>query len=631
MRMPRTILVMQNTLILVLGILMANAAVGVEALQYGAGPATWTEDLQPILNSDWNYERAAHLLERAGFGGTPAEIESLAAMTAEEAVSHLVDYESINNDHLPLFDESGIWDAAMLPDLNENFDFNGGIRRARARGEVYGVKPNDDGVRQMQPVINKLYYRNYASRHEWERASVWWADRMLNTRRPLEERMTLFWHDHFAVEQEKLRDYRLMLDQIGLIRSHANGNFEEMLIALSKDPGMLVYLDNRKNVKGRPNENFAREIMELFALGVGNYTETDIKEAARALTGWTHYGRRFIDDREKHDSGEKTILGETGNFDGVDLVGILLRQKVCAEFISGKLYRYFVREELSPGLNEELARILRANNYELKPLMKAMFLSRDFYSPGSYASQIKSPVVFLVSTYKKLGIESVPGTPYFPYVSTALGQALGNPPNVAGWDGGRSWINPSTLIERGNVMRHLLFPHEAEGQYDIGPFAGRYQRYVNAHKDVLKRDRDAVMGSAAAMGGTMMMEEGASRMVAPSAQLINATPEYDLPYGVYNGKSKAYETIRAPDQSPARLNLTGLLSEAGVETASDAVIYLERVLLRLPLKDDARVKITQFLVNEMGHAEIDLDNPAAESMLREVTHLIMSAPEYQLS
>jgi hypothetical protein len=623
-----------NLLVILTGLSLwaANTFAGTEPLKYGAGDSFWFDDLRPITDQEWTYERAAHLLERAGFGGTPAEIEKLANMTPSAAVSYLVDYESVRNDDLSPFDESGIWDEAMLPDLNINFDFNEGVRRGRVNGEVYGVKPNEDGVRPMQPVINKLYYRTYASRHEWERATVWWAGLMLNTNRPLEERMTLFWHDHFAVEQEKLRDYRLMLDQIDVLRENATGNFRDMLIDMSKDPGMLVYLDNRLNVKGSPNENFAREIMELFALGVGNYTENDIKEAARALTGWTHHGQRYINDTSRHDDGEKTILGETGTFDGYDVVDILLRQEVCAEFIAGKLYKYFVREEMTPEMNKKIAAILRDNNYEIKPLMKALFLSRDFYSPASYGAQIKSPVVFLVSTYKKLGLDKVPGTPYLPYVSPALGQALGNPPNVAGWDGGRSWINPSTLIERGNIMRHLLFPHESEGLYDIGPFAGRYQRYVNAHQEVLKRDRDAILGPMAGTANRMNMEGGEeSSMMAPSAALINETPQYDLPYGVYNGKSKAYENIKAPDQSPANFSLATTLSKEGVKTASDATVYLERLLLRVPVKDDIRAGMVQFLANKIGGHQIDYTNASTEIYLRELAHVIMSSPEFQLS
>jgi len=596
-------------------------------LEYGAGPGSWVDDLSPIGAADWTYERAAHLLERAGFGGTPEEIEALAAMSPEDAVSHLLDYAPIENGHLPPFDESGIWDAAMLPDVNDNLDFRGGMARAYERGSVYGALPNEGGVRHFQPIINMLYYRNYATRHEWERAMVWWAERMLNTHRPLEEKLTLFWHGHFANEQEKIRDYRLLLTQIDLLREKATGNFRDLLVSVSKDPGMLVYLDNRKNINGHANENFAREIMELFALGVGNYTEDDIKEAARAFTGWGNWGPEFIDDPELHDTGEKTVLGETGNFDGEDIIDVLLRQEVCAEFISGKLYRFFVREDLAPEMEKRLAAIFRDNGYELKPLLRTILLSRDFYSPDSYASQIRSPVQYLISSYKKLGLDEVPGTPYFPLVSASLGQAIGNPPNVAGWDGGRAWINPSTLIERGNIMRHLLFPDEAEGVYDLGPFAGRYQRYVNAHVDVLKRDRENVIGTAPAMA---MADSEESMMMAPSANMINEAPTYDLPYGVFNGKSKAFERVKAPSQAPAEFSLNTMLKEAGAVTVSDALTYLERRFLRLPLAPSVREAIRATIEKGNGGADLVYSLPQTELTLRELLHSIMSAPEYQV-
>ena len=625
---------------LVLSALMASAVNAEEAkradafasLSYEAGPESWTGDLSPISRGDWSYERAAHLLERAGFGGTPEEIARLAAMTPQGAVNFLVDYEYQPEGNLPAFDESGIWSEEMLPHVDENFDFRTGIAKARRTGQAYGVKPNDSGWRPYQPVINMLYYRNYATRLEWNRATIWWAGRMLNTNRPLEEKMTLFWHGHFAVEQEKIRDYRLMLDQLDMLRQNAVGNFRDLLLGVAQDPAMLVYLDNRKNIEGRANENFAREVMELFALGVGNYTEDDIKEAARALTGWTNFGREFRIEPELHDSGQKTILGKTGNFDGGDVIEILLDQEVCAEFISRKVHRFFVREELADSLNEELAVILREGDYEMKPLLKALFLSKDFYSPAAYANQIKGPVQYLVSTYRKLGLTRIPGIPNFAYVARALGQALGNPPNVKGWDGGKSWINPSTLMERGNVIRHFLYPAEAAGSYDLGPFAGRYQRYVNAHMEVLDRDREALLGTATAMGGgeDMMMDGGA--MSAPSANMINETVEYDLPYGVYNGMTRAYATVRPPDQSPAQLDVAGMLRRAGGKTSRDAVLYFERRLLRMPIADSVRDSMVRFVSKNLGGQTIPLrrDSARVEETLRGLLHLLMSTPEYQL-
>ncbi len=607
----------------------------------GAGPPNWVGDLTPVTAADWSYAKAAHLLERAGFGGTPQEIEPLAAMSPEQAVATLVDYDSIDAEALLPFEESGVFGPEMLADLADGLNFRGALARARQRGSVYGVEPREGGVRPYQPIVDVSYYRKYAPRHEWLRVANWWAERMMLTPRPLEEKMTLFWHGHFATEQEKVMDYRLMLDQNTMLREHATGSFRDLLIGASKDPAMLIYLDNRKNVVGHANENYAREIMELFALGVGNYSEDDIKEAARAFTGWRNEGRRFVDDRQLHDAGEKTILGRTGNFDGEDVVDILLGQEVCARFIAGKIYRFLVREDLGADLEESLAAILRDADYQIAPLLRAIFLSRDFYAPPAFATRVKGPVGFLVSTYRKLGLERMPGSLYFPLVSTQLGQALGDPPNVAGWAGGRSWINPSTLIERGNVIGYLLFPERQGEAYRYGPFEARYQRYQFAPIGAYERDRVAAMGAAAPSSEGAMMAEGPSGAMpegvmatdmkkAPSATMINETPRHDVPLGVYNGMNRAFRTILPVDQSPADFDLASMLKEADVTTTADAVGYLSLRFLRLPLDASDRRALEAFLRDRTGDESLDFAAPSLERDLRELLHLILSTPEYQL-
>lgn len=627
----------------------------------GAGPESWISDLRPIAPADWSYARAAHLLERAGFGGTPEEIRALAGMTPEEAVAHLVDYETLDASELPEFVHSGIWGEEMLPDVDDALTFGEGLARAHRRGSLYGVERREGGIRPYQPIIDINYYRGYATRHEWSRAANWWAERMMITPRPLEEKMTLFWHGHFATEQEKVRDYRLMLDQIDLLRLYATGNFRNLLLGISRDPAMLIYLDNRLNVVGNANENYAREIMELFALGVGNYTEHDIKEAARAFTGWRNVGARFIDDRTLHDEGQKTVLGRTGNWDGEDVVDILLEQEACARFIAGKIYRFLVREDPSSELLEHLTSVLRDSEYELKPLLRTIFLSRDFYASASYATRIKGPVEFLVSTYRKMGLDKIPGTPYFPLVTAQLGQALGDPPNVAGWDGGRAWINPSTLIERGNVLRYVLFPGHQGDAYRYGPFEGRYQRYQFAPTEAFERDRVAALsgqasagpdgmtspemtGSSETKGETTMKDRGETpaqktsgmtateggMMAAPSAAMINQTPQYDLPLGVYNGMNRAFRTVLPIDQEPARLDLRSMLEQEGIETADEAVTYLVQRFLEIGLDPAEEQAMIRFLVARSG-AVLDYRASGLEQDLRELLHLILSTSEYQLS
>jgi uncharacterized protein (DUF1800 family) len=247
-----------------------------------AAPAAWQDNLEPLPASEWSRERAAHLLERAGFGGTPAEVSQLAAMSPKQAVRSLVRYQSVRNP-LPPFEDSGAFDSGLEPFAPSR---PAATDLAKKTGEALGVKAKPDGNRKLQQVADRFLYWKRATLLETRRIAYWWANRMVATKHPLEEKMTLFWHGHFATGDEKVQDYRKMLKQNELLRAKATGNFRDLLISVSQDPAMLAYLDAGVNVKGAPNENFAREIMELFTMGVGNYSEKDIQEAARAFTGW---------------------------------------------------------------------------------------------------------------------------------------------------------------------------------------------------------------------------------------------------------------------------------------------------------------------------------------------------------
>jgi hypothetical protein len=381
---------------LVTGLVVSAAALILAArVATSPGPASWADDLTPIAKADWNYDRAAHLVERAGFGATPAEIERLAALAPEQAVAQLVNYESIDNGALKPFDESGIWDPGMDPFPPSRAE---AVRLARERGEGLGEKMLPVGApRRLQPIVDKFFYGLYANQIETQRLGLWWANRMLATRRPLEEKLTLFWHGHFATGENKVRDYRMMLQQNRMLRANASGRLQDLLIGILKDPAMLVFLDNGENVKSHPNENFGRELLELFSMGVGNYTERDVREAARAFTGWTNDVLSYKFDAAQHDSGDKTFLGHTGAFNGDDIIRIILEQPVTGEFVAAKLYRYFVREDISPAVKTQLGREFKASGYQIKPLMTRILLARDFYSPASYATQIKSPAHLVVS------------------------------------------------------------------------------------------------------------------------------------------------------------------------------------------------------------------------------------------
>lgn len=605
------------------------------------GMAATVDSLEPLPASEWSYDHAAHLLERAGFGGTPEEIARFAAMTPEAAVDLIVNYEQIA-DTLPPFEHSGIWDEAMLADADLHLRFDDVMAKAAEVGEVYGEVVREEGPRKLQDITDALYYKYLSSNREWQRVAQWWAERMLTSPRPLEEKMTLFWHGHFATEELKNDDYRLMLQQNMTLRQLASSDMSSLLIAMSKDPAMLLYLDNRLNVKGHANENYAREILELFSLGIGNYTENDIKEAARAFTGWRNQGLTFIDDKAQHDEGMKTVFGQTGNWDGEDVVDLILQQEAAGEFIAGKIYRFFVREEISEQMLDELAARLRDDNYALKPFLRALFLSQDFYSEPSLGTQIKSPVQFLVSTYRKLGLERIPGTPYFPAATNLLGQALGNPPNVKGWDGGRAWLNPSTILLRNNLIGHLLFPETAAGAY---PRFAYSTRYSNAPAEARQRDRDEALAFSSESGSVQFSASSASEdaqgmsadismmaSTAPSAARHNARADYDLKLGLYRGITKSYERVRPIPPTPAPFDLSGMLQNANIASAEDAVIYLERRFLRLRLFDEDRQDIVEFLQGRMsdGFSLRDSGDGETERSLRLTLQLILSTPEYQL-
>src|SRR5450631_4053524 len=386
-----------------------------------AGPAAWQNDLTPISPADWNYDLATHLLERAGFGGTPDGIQALAKLTPAQAIARLVRFEGTDISQLPPFEHSGIHDPGLEPfpptrpavtDL------------AKEKGEALGIKVMPTGNRRLQPVVNEFFYWLRASVLETNRVAYWWANRMLTSPRPLQEKMALFWHGHFASNEAKVRDYRKLLDQLELFQKQGLGNFRDLTVAVAQDPAMLSFLDAGVNIKGASNENFAREIMELFTMGVGHYSEKDIREAARAFTGWNYVDLKFVVNKDQHDDGEKTFLGKTGRLDGVNVIDIIMEQPVAAEFIAGKIYRFFVREQLSPELRKELGSVLRQSHYEIAPLLEKIFLSRDFYSPASVGTRIKGPVELAVTTYRKLGLKNVPGVPDFNLATGALGQQL---------------------------------------------------------------------------------------------------------------------------------------------------------------------------------------------------------------
>jgi uncharacterized protein (DUF1800 family) len=285
--------------------------------------------------------------------------------------------------------------------------------------------------------------------------AAWWLRYMMTTRRPLQEKLTLFWHGHFATAISKVASPALMYAQNGTLRANALGRFDDILTAVYKDPAMLIWLDGQRNVKGEPNENFGREVMELFTLGRGNYTEDDVHASARCFTGWrigVDGGAVFVP--RLHDDGVKTLLGQTGNWTSDDAVRILCAHPATGRFLAAKLWRYFASEDPPAAAVDALAQTYVQSNHSIRAMITQLFTMPAFYSRSVRMSHIKSPVEFVVSAVRQLGI-SDPDVASFPLLLAELGQELFNPPNVGGWPGGSNWISPTTMLGRFNFAARL--------------------------------------------------------------------------------------------------------------------------------------------------------------------------------
>lgn len=574
-------------------------------------PPAWIDDLSPLAAEEWNYDRASHLIERAGFGGTPEEIREFAGLSLEEAVDRIVEYEAVDASGLADFEESGIWDSGMDPFPPSRAE---SVRIARERGISLGVEVLPDGAsRRLQPVVDKFFYGLRSNVLETKRLALWWANRMVTTPRPLEERMTLFWHGHFATSESKVRDYRLMLAQNRMLRRLATGSFRDLLLGIMRDPAMLVYLDNGENVKDHPNENFGRELLELFTMGVGNYTERDIREASRAFTGWTNDVTSFRFDSELHDDGPKSFLGREGRFGGEEIIDIILDQPATAEFIASKIYRFFVRNEISVPMRKALGALLAESGYEIKPLLETIFLSRDFYSSLSVGTQIKSPVQLVVSTYRKLGVSRMPTVPDFNQLTGRLGQSLLYPPNVAGWEGGRTWITPASLLDRGNLSRSVLFPPT------LADFGHPDRRLPTIYRRVEER-------LAQGMNITNATRSGDSG----SSMLADADEDYNTRYGGYRGYVMAFERVELVPRHAVGVSLSALVERAGATASKAAVDHLLARFLRVDLGETDRSELVDFLRDRIGSDELGGRSARVEEALRSVLYVILSSPEYQL-
>jgi uncharacterized protein (DUF1800 family) len=373
-------------------------------------PKTAWAPYQPSAQNPWDLRKAGHLYRRAAFGGNWTELQQAVKDGPEQTLDRIL---------------AG---SGSTADLDRQVA--GMAKTIIAAGNV-------------------------------EQMKALWLFRMLNSPQPAVEKLTLCWHNHFATSNTKVNNVAYMLGQNELLRCHAFGNFAELLQAMSKDPAMLVWLDTIQSKKGTPNENYARELMELFSLGIGNYTEADIRQAAKAFTGWELKSDKYFFNRGQHDASSKSVLGRTGDWKGEDIVRICLEQKSCPYFITRKLFRFYVSETLEPTDQqlEPVAEAFRASGYDIKVPVKLLLRSNLFYAPEAYRSRVKAPTDFAIGIVRSL--EGNVGTLGLAAALDNLGQKLFYPPSVKGWDGGTTWLNSTTLLHRQNLALALTSTQDA--------------------------------------------------------------------------------------------------------------------------------------------------------------------------
>ena len=359
-------------------------------------------------------KKILHLYWRAGFGLSPNEISQKSKLPIQKVVEELI--------------RKGKKDSSFFK-INDIPEVKG--------------KMTKEELRKTKVKRRKMTFDVNAR----------WVKTMASSDNPLLERMTLFWHDHFAC---RIKNVGFVSNYMNAIRGNALGNFRDLVIEVSKSAAMIRYLNNQQNRKQRPNENFARELLELFTIGRGNYTENDIKNAAKSFTGWTSNTKGEFFFREKwHDTGEKTFMNATGNFGGEDIINLILSKKETAVYITTKIYKYFVNEKIDNKRINELSDFFYESDYDIGKLMMKIFTSDWFYDQENIGTKIKSPIDMLVGIMKVLDIE-FKNSKAILFTQRSLGQVLFDPPNVAGWAGGKTWIDNSTLIFRLNYASYLF-------------------------------------------------------------------------------------------------------------------------------------------------------------------------------
>jgi hypothetical protein len=511
--------------------------------------------LKPVAATDFDRAAAAHLLRRAGFGGTSDAVDRLAELGPDAAVASLLEFGATPYDPPP---------PPLEDILLDDFD----------RADLFFMNEEERQAYRQK--------RQMAEREAAEEVRLWWLERMSNSPRPLEEKMTLFWHGHFTSGFREVRRAIFMKEQNEFLRRHCLGNFRELLIGVSRDRAMLVYLDNARNQKVTPNENYARELLELFTLGLGNYSEADIKAAARAFTGWGFDREGFVFREQAHDFGEKTFLGRKGDWNGEDIIDIVLDQPACARFLARTILEFFVRPDPPEPLINAFAAEVRKQKFELRPAMKTLLKSQAFYHAEARGALVKSPVELLIGTARQLGLP-VTNLSVAERALAAMGQELMQPPNVKGWDGGTKWINTATLFTRYNTVGGLI---NGGGRED-------------------RRRRDEVAEAA----NDETPAEPASSGMQPMKP---------------NRPKSRREGARQPGHDPG-----SLIRAQALETPEQIVEFFAAHLLAVPLSDEKRAELAGYLRDESG--KFDVNQKRAAQRIRTMIHLLCSTPEYQLN
>lgn len=476
-----------------------------------APSATPTPDLSGPIEDPKRW--AAHLLRRAGWGGTEAEIAEFAGLSRDKAVDRLVDYETVDN-------------AAL---------------DARIAREAFNLTTPGRGLDGKRPPLIRDMQR-------------WWLTRMAYTARPLEERMTYLWHGLLTsqVSQVGVQTAKQMVRQNELFRAHALGQYDALLQAVSKDPAMMLYLNTIESTKEHPNENYARELMELFSMGEGNYTEDDVRESARAFTGWrlTRPSRERppegLSERERaewldqiwaawepefrldarlHDSGSKTFLGQTGDFGGEDVVRVIMEQPATGRFITRRLFGDLAYRNPDEETVDRLVEVWDGSGHSVREVVRAILVSDEFGSMRAYRSLVRSPVEFVVGAVRALGIETNWQT--IEQSAAGMDQRLFEPPSVAGWPGGEAWLSSGTFFGRVNFLDAFLYPRGRPIAIPALADQPTPEALVDAALQILVDD-DVAQGSRESLYAFAATIPAGAERAAAVAYLVLASPEYQL-------------------------------------------------------------------------------------------------------